>query len=91
MQKATKWPESSKLHFNKTTLQRAEKRTSNNEDTTDVSKKFSRRSVEEAPPSTETCFFYRVSQVGEILRKASTVEVDVRVRQYAVILPFLRN
>ena len=90
MQKA-KWPESSKLHFNKTTLQRAEKRKSNNEDNTDVSKKFSRRSVEEAPPSIETCVFCRMSQIGEFIRKASTVEVDVRVRQYAVILSFLRN
>ena len=85
-----KWHDSCKLQFNKTT-QRAETRKSHIEDTTDVSKKFSCQSVEEAPPSTETCFFCRMSPVGESLRNASTFQVDVRVRQYAVTLPFLRN
>ena len=51
------------------------------EDNTDVSKKFSRQSVEGVPPSTETCFFCRMSPVGESLRNASTFQVDVRVRQ----------
>ena len=50
-----KWDNSCKLQFNKTTLQRAEKRKSHIEDNTDMSKKFSRCSVEEAHPSTETC------------------------------------
>ena len=80
-----------KLQFNKTTLQRAEKRKSHIENNTDVSKKFSHQSVEEAPPSTETCFFCRMSPIGKPLRNASTFQVDVRVRQDAVILPFLRN
>ena len=64
-QHKAKWHDSCKLQFNKTTLQRAEKRKSHNEDTTGVSKKFSRQSVEEAPPSTETGFFCRMSLVGE--------------------------
>ena len=83
-QHKAKWHDSCKLQFNKTTLQRAEKRKSHIENITDVSKTFSRQSVDEAPPSTETCFFSRMSPVGQSLRNASTFQVDVRVRQYAV-------
>ena len=90
-QHKAKWHDSCKLQFNKTTHQRAEKRKSHTKDNTDVSKKFSRQSVEEAPPSTETCFFSHMSPVAESLRNASTFQVDVRVRQYAVILSFLQN
>ena len=92
-QHKAKWYHSCQLQFNKTnlTLQLAEKRKSLIENNTDVSKKSSRQSVEEAPPSTETCFFCSMSPVGESLRNASTFQVDVRVRQYAVILPFLQN
>ena len=46
-QHKAKWHDSCKLQFNKTTLQRAEKRKSHIENNTDVSKKFSRQSVEE--------------------------------------------
>ena len=80
-QHKAKWHTLCKLQFKKTTLQRAEKTKSHIEDNTDVSKKFSRQSVEEAPPSTETCFFCRMSPVAESLRNASTFQVDVRVRQ----------
>ena len=83
-----KWHDSCKFQFNKTTLQRAEKRKSHIEDNTDVSKKFARQSVDEAPPSNKTCFFCRMPPVGESLRNASTFQADVRVRQYAVILSF---
>ena len=51
----------------------------------------SKEREEEAPPSTEICFFCRMSPVGESLRNASTFQFDVLVRQYVVILPFLLN
>ena len=90
-QHKAKWHDFCKLQFKKPTLQREEKWKSHIEDNTDVSKKFSRQSEEEAPPCTETCFFCRMSPVGESLRNAPTFQVDIRVRQYAAILPFLQN
>ena len=85
-QHQAKWHDSCRLQFNKTKLERAEKRTFRIEDSTAASKKFTRQSMEEAPPSTETCFFCGMPPVGEMLRNASTFQVDVRVRQCAVKL-----
>ena len=75
-----------RLQFNKTNLKRAEKRKWCIEDNTVASKKFTRQSIDVAPPSTETCFFCGMPPVGETLRNASTFQVDVRVRQCAVKL-----
>ena len=74
------------LQFNKTKLERAEKRKFRIEDNTAASKKFTRQCIEAATPSTETCFFCGMPPVGEILHNASTFHIDVRVRQCAVKL-----
>ena len=68
-----------RLQFNKTKLERAEKRKFRIEDNTATSKKFTRQSIEVAPHSTATCFFCGMPPVGETLRNASTFQVDVRV------------
>ena len=62
-QHQTKWHDSYRLQFNKTKLKRAEKRNSRIEDNTAASKKFTRRSIEEAPPSTKICFFCECLQL----------------------------
>ena len=69
-QHQTKWHDSYRLQFNKTKLERAEKRNSRIEDNTAASKKFTRRSIEEAPPSTKMCFFCGMPPVRETLRNA---------------------
>ena len=63
--------DSCRLQFNKTKLERTEKRKSRIEDNTAASKKFTRQSIEEAPPSTKTCFFCGMPPVRETLRNAS--------------------
>ena len=69
---STKPNDSCRLQFNKTKLERAEKRKSRIEDNTAASKKFTRQSIEEAPPSTKTCFFCGKPPVRETLRKKTT-------------------
>ena len=70
-QHQAKCHDSCRLQFNKTKLERAEKRKSRIEDNTAASKKFTRQSTEEAPPSTKTCFFCGMPPVRETLRNAS--------------------
>ena len=69
-QHQTKWHDSYRLQFNETKLERAEKRKSRIEDNTAASKKFTRRSIEETPPSTKICFFCGMPPVRETLRNA---------------------
>ena len=78
-QHQAKWHDSCRLQFNKSKLERAEKRKSRIEDNTAASKKITRQSIE-APPSTQTCFFCGMPPVAETLRNASTFQVDVRIR-----------
>ena len=70
-QHQAKCHDSCRLQFNKTKLERAEKRNSRIEEKTAASKKITRQSIEEAPPSTKTCFFCGMPPVRETLRNAS--------------------
>jgi hypothetical protein len=56
-QHKAKWHDSCRLEYNKTKLQRAEKRKRPAEGDTDDSKKFTRQSVGKTSTSVETCFF----------------------------------
>ena len=84
-----KWHDTCSLKFNKTKLQRAEKRKASPKDSlsSDVRKKFTRRSKEEVPPAVHRCFFCDGdADAGESLHKASTLELDARVRKCALEL-----
>lgn len=84
-----KWHDTCRLKFNKTKLQRAEKRKASPEDslTSDDRKKFTRRSREEVPSAVHRCFFCDGDAVaGESLHKASTLELDARGRKCALEL-----
>ena len=72
-QHQAKCHDSCRLQFNKTKLERAEKRKSRIEDNTAASKKFTRQSIEEVPHSTKTCFFCGMPPVRETLRTCSLV------------------
>ncbi len=61
---AAKWHDYCRLHYNKSKLQRAEKRRAPLEDDPGASKS-TRQSTEHALPSTEKCFF--CDQSGEVL------------------------
>ena len=77
-----KWHDSCRLKYNKTKLQRAEKRQMPHEDDPET-RKFTRLSREHEHHSTETCFFCGKSAAGDALRNVSTFELDIRVRQCA--------
>ncbi len=82
-----KWHDSGRLQFNKTKLQRAEKRKMSDEPNPEPNpRKFTRLSREHEHHSTETCFFCGKSADGDTLRNASTFEVDIHVRQCALKL-----
>ena len=84
-----KWHDTYRLKFNKTKLQRAEKRKASPEDSlsSDVHTKFTRRGREEVPPAVHCCFFCDSdAEAGESLHKASTLELDARVRKCALEL-----
>ena len=84
-----KWHDSCRLKFNKTKLQRAEKRKSFPEDSSssDVPTKYTRTSRGEVPLSVHRCFFCDDdAEDGECLHKASTLELDARVRNCALQL-----
>ena len=60
---------STKLNgINMTKRQRTVKKKYHVEDNTDVCKKFSRQSAEEASPSSETCFFCGMPPISETFR-----------------------
>ncbi len=82
-----KWHDSCRLQFNKTKLQRAEKRKMPNEPNPEPNpRKFTCLSREHEHHSMETCFFCGKSADGDTLRNASTFEVDIHVRQCALKL-----
>ena len=82
-----KWHDSCRLQFNKTKLQRAEKRKMPDErDPSPKPHKFTRLSREHKHHSMETCFFCGKCAAGDVLRNASTFEVDTHVRQCALKL-----
>ena len=80
-----KWHDSCRLQYNKTKLQRAEKRKTHHDDDPETHK-FTRQSIERETHSTETCFFCGKSAARDALRNASTFELDIRVRQCALKL-----
>ncbi|KAG0714703.1 hypothetical protein GWK47_001512 [Chionoecetes opilio] len=87
-----KWHDSCRLLYNRTKLQRAEKRKKPPEDaandSADSSKKFTRKSAGKKSASAETCFFCgKTAPDGESLtRKASTFGLDINVRKAAMKL-----
>ena len=69
--KKAKWHDSCRLQFNKTKLQRAEKRKMLAENDPEPKQyKFTRLSREHKVPSTETCFFCGKCGAGDALRNA---------------------
>lgn len=87
-----KWHDSCKLLYNRTKLQRAEKRKKPPEDAADDSadspKRFTRKSAGEKSASVETCFFCdKPAPDGESkTRKASIFGLDINVRKAAMKL-----
>ena len=82
-----KWQDSCKLQFNKTKLQRAEKRKMPDEhDPEPKPRKFTRLSREHEHHLTETCFFCGKFAAGGALHNASTFDIDIHVRQCALKL-----
>ncbi|XP_014664507.1 PREDICTED: uncharacterized protein LOC106806883 [Priapulus caudatus] len=80
-----KWHDSCRLQYNKTKLQRGEKRKMPHEDDPDTHK-FTRQSNEHEHCSTDICFFCGKPAAEDALRNASTFELDIRVRQCALKL-----
>lgn len=82
-----KWHDSCRLQYNKTKLQRAEKRKKPHEDNPKDdpgTRKFTRLSSKQH--STEMCFFCGKPAAGDALRNAATFDLDIRVRQCALKL-----
>ena len=61
------WHDSCRLVYNKTKLQRAEKRKRPVEDVAGTSKKFTRQCLDETSTSTDTCFFCGKPPAGRSL------------------------
>ncbi|XP_062605131.1 uncharacterized protein LOC134266937 [Saccostrea cucullata] len=81
-----KWHDSCRLKYNKTALQRAQKRKmSTTEDTTSASRKYTRQTVD-AQTLPEKCFFCDKPSGTDSLRKASTFDLDKHVRTAALKL-----
>ena len=88
-QHKAKWPDSSRLKFNKTKRQRAEKRKAAPDDgsSSKSPRKYTRRSLEKLPNPIHQCFFCGKQAEGEEpLHRASTLELDARVRHCALQL-----
>ncbi|KAG0715277.1 hypothetical protein GWK47_001346 [Chionoecetes opilio] len=87
-----KWHDSCRLLYNRTKLQRAEKRKKPPEDaaddSADSSKKFTRKSAGKKSASAKTCFFCdKPAPDGKSLtRKTSTFGLDINVRKAAIKL-----
>ena len=83
-QRKAKWHDSCRLQFNKTQVQRAQKRKRSQDNPDELSKKFTRLSVAKASPSKQTCFFCERPASGkEPLHNASTFTLDKSVRDCA--------
>ena len=88
-QHKAKWHDSCRLKFNKTKLQRAEKRKAapNDSSSSKSPRKYTRRSLEKLPNPIHQCFFCGKQAEGEeSLHGASTLELDARVRHCALHL-----
>ena len=88
-QHKAKWHDSCRLKFNKTKLQRAEKRKAAPDDNSSSKspRKYTRRSLEKLPNPIHQCFFCGKQAEGEdSLHRASTLELDARVRHCALQL-----
>ena len=81
-----KWHDSCRLQYNKTQLTRAEKRKTTSENTEGMTRKYTRQSVDRTETVLETCFFCDKQAGNESLRKASTFDLDRRVRNCALKL-----
>ena len=80
-----KWHDTCRLQFNKTQLQRAQKRKSAGDDSASApSSKFTRQSIGRPSTSTAACFF--CEETSGSLHEVSTFQLDVRVRQCALKL-----
>ena len=80
---------SCRLRYNKTQLQRAEKRKRPIQDASDddTCMRFTRKCSERTTASIGTCFFCgKAESAGKFLSKASTFGVDIKVRQCAIKL-----
>ena len=82
------WHDSCRLKYNKTEFKRAQKRKLPKEDSTAMPLKYSRRSIasEGTKLSGRTCFFCNESTSSKDLRKASTLNLDLHVREAALLL-----
>lgn len=80
-----KWHDSCRLQYNKTKLQRAEKKTKPQEDDPETHK-FTRHSSGHEHHSTEVCFFCDKPAAGDDLCNAATFQLDICVRQCALKL-----
>ena len=88
-QHKVKWHDSCGLKFNKTKLQRAEKRKAAPDDSSSSKslRKYTRRSLETFPNPIHQCFFCGKQGEGEeSLHRAPTLELDARVRHCALQL-----
>ena len=86
-QHKAKWHDSCRLKFNKTKLQRAEKRKAAPDDSSSSKspRKYTRRSLEKFPNPIHQCFFCGKQAEGEeSLHRASTLELVTRVRHSAL-------
>ena len=81
-----KWHDSCRLQFNKTKLQRAEKKKMPDKHDPEPPRKFTCLSREHQHHLTETCFFCGKFAAGDALRNASTIDIDIHVRQCALKL-----
>ena len=89
-----KWHDSCRLRYNKTQLQRAEKRKRKEDDYDDddavaanTCKRISRRCSIDLRTPVNTCFFCgKLASPGKSLCKVATLELDFKVRQSANIL-----
>ena len=85
-----KWQKPCRLRYNRTMLQRVEKRklppSEDDDSISSSSSKFTRRSMECASNSIETCYFCGKTAQDEPLRKASTFDVDNNVQRCAIKL-----
>lgn len=80
-----KWHDSCRLQYNKTKLERAAKRKASPAESTDVPNKYIRRSSVQNSDETEQCFFCgKPAKASESLHRASTFDLDARVRQCAL-------
>ena len=81
-----KWHDSCRLKFNKTQLQRAQKRKSTEGQKEEISNKYTRSSTKQDAFCNNLCFFCDKGPKEEPLHEASTFDLDIKVRKCALKL-----